>query len=122
MLAELPTLGNYFSPVKVAVFVIFSLAWAVTTAWADKDTTRSKLPKQPWNAIVFGGGALGIALWILLPGFALGLIAFLLFFGGATIGYVLVRNRRVAPGQQVLTLGHLKRLTSKKTPGEDTVA
>jgi len=119
ILAELPALGGYFSPFKAAFFLLFGLGWAATGAWVDKDTARVKIPKQPWNAIVFGGGALGVALWLLLPSFALGLVAFILFYGGTTLWYVFFRNGKVSPAQQVLTLGHLKRLTGKKAVSED---
>src|SRR5262245_42403034 len=121
LLADLPVLGGYFSPVKVAFFVLFGLAWAATAAWVDRDTVRVKVPKLPWNAAVFGGGALGIALWLLLPSFALGLGAFIVFFGGTSLWYVFMRNGKVAPGQQVLTPGHFKRLMSKKGTAEETV-
>src|SRR5262245_19039326 len=122
ILAELPTLGGYFSPDKALVFLLFGLGWAATGAWVEKDTARIKIPKQPWNAIVFGGGALGLALWLLLPSFALGMIALLLFYGGTTIWYVLVRNGKVSPALQVLTPGHLKRLTGKKVVSEDAAS
>lgn len=119
LLAELPAIGGYFSPVKIGVFAVLSIAWAATAAWVDQDTVRVKVTKQPWNAIVFGGGALGISLWVLLPNFLLGLVAFALFYGGTSVWYCLMRNGKVAPGQQVLTPAHLKRLFGKKEKGED---
>lgn len=119
MLADLPTTGGYFSPVKVGLFAVLSLAWAATAAWVDKDTLRAKVTKQPWNTIVFGGGALGIALWILLPQFILGLAAFVVFYGGTSVWYCLMRNGKVAPGQQVLTPAHFKRLFGKGAKTED---
>jgi type II secretory ATPase GspE/PulE/Tfp pilus assembly ATPase PilB-like protein len=119
MIAELPATGGYFSPVKVGIFAVFCLAWSATAAWVDQDTIRAKVSKQPWNAIVFGGGAMGIALWILLPQFYLGLLAFLVFYGGTSVWYCLMRNGKVAPGQQVLTPAHLKRLFGKQAKTED---
>jgi len=119
MMAELPATGGYFSPVKVGFFAVFCLGWAATAAWVDQDTVRVKIPKQPWNAIVFGGGALGIALWILLPQFFLGLLAFVVLYGGTSVWYCLTRNGKVSPGQQVLTPAHLKRLFGKKSKTED---
>ena len=122
ILSELPTLGSYFSPVKAVIFLALGIGWASTGAWVDKDTGKVKIPKQPWNAIVFGGGALGLALWLLLPNFAMGLVAFVLLYGGTTVWYVIVRNGKVSPSLQVLTLAHLKRLTGKKAVSEDAAS
>lgn len=120
LLAEIPTLGGYFDPIKVGVFALLALCWAATCAWADKDTVKAKTPKLPWNAALFGAGGLGVALWIMLPNWLVGLIVFLVLYGGSALGYVFYRNSRVAPGLRVLTADHLRRLSSKK-PAEEVV-
>lgn len=120
-LAELPSTSGYFHPVKVGTFAVLALLWAAVGAWVDQDTIRVRTPRLPWNAAVFGAGGLGLALWILLPGFALGLIVFLVFFGGSSIGYVVFRNGRVAPAQRVLTPRHVIRVMGRKTETEESV-
>lgn len=120
-LAVLPTAGNYFDPIKIGLFVVLALAWAYVCAWVDKDTLKAKTPRLPWNAAVFGAGGLGIALWLLLPSWILGLLLYLLLFGGATGAYVVHRNGRVAPAQRVLTPAHLKRLLNKKPATEEAI-
>ena len=46
LMADLPVLGGYFSPVKVAFFVLLGLGWAATAAWVDRDTVRVKVSKS----------------------------------------------------------------------------
>ncbi len=123
LMAELPELGGYFHPVKVGLFALLSIAWAAVAAWVDSDTARIKVPKQPWSAVAFGGGAVGIALWMLLPNFWLGLLAFAVFHGGTALWYVMFRNGKVSPGQRVLTIDHFRRLMAKSPQGKaDAVA
>lgn len=122
MISQLPATGGYFNPVKVGLFLFLGLAWAATGAWADKDTLRVKVPRLQWNALVFGGGALGVALWLLIPSFWAGLAAFVVCYAGSSVTYCLYRNGKVAPAQQVLTVNHLKRLTQKKGKGDDAAS
>ena len=58
-----------------------------------------------------GVGSL-LLLWV-MPLFWLSLLAFILLFGAAALGYVNVRNKVVKPDERVLTEKHLKELTRK---------
>lgn len=121
LLAALPQPGEYFSPAKIVVFLICVLLWAYTSGWVQKDTAKVRLPQGLWTGLVFGGGALGLVLWLLIPLFWIGLLLHAVFFGAAAIIYVVMRNGRVSPAQTVLTIAHLQRLGkgSKATASEE---
>lgn len=110
LLAALPAEGGYFDPAKLIVFALAVLLWAYTAAWVQQDIIRLRLPPGMWSPLVLGSGILGLFLFLLIPIFFVGLLAFAAVFGGAAIAYVLHRNKRVAPAQSVLTLAHLRRL------------
>lgn len=110
LLAALPQSGDYFHPVKIAIYLLCVLLWAHNSAWVQKDTLRVKVPSGMWVAMVFGSGALALVLWLLVPMFWLGLLLFAVLYGTCCIIYVVFRNGRVAPGQTVMTIAHLQRI------------
>ncbi len=118
LFAALPQPGGYFSPVAIVLYLVCIILWAYTSAWVQKDTVRVKVPAGMWVALVFSAGAAALILWLLVPLFWLGLVLYAVLFGTASIIYVVFRNGRVAPGQTVLTLAHIQRI-SKGNRGVD---
>lgn len=117
LLAALPSEGDYYNPVKIGVYLLCVLLWAHNSAWVEKDTLRIKVPSGMWVSLVFGAGALGLVVWLLVPIYMLGFGLFFLMYGTAIIIYVVFRNGRVAPGQTVMTLSHIQRI-AKGNKGE----
>jgi type II secretory ATPase GspE/PulE/Tfp pilus assembly ATPase PilB-like protein len=120
ILGQLPPTDPSFDPVKIGFFLAFTMGWSATGAWVDKDTLKVKAAKLPWNAAIFGAGGLGVTLWMLIPAWWLGCLLFLLFFGGASGGYVFYRNARVSPAQRVLTPAHFNRLLRRRPETEES--
>ncbi|RIK67502.1 MAG: hypothetical protein DCC65_06650 [Planctomycetota bacterium] len=110
LLAALPAEGDYFSPLKIAVYLLCILLWAHNSAWVQKDTLKIKVPAGMWVALVFGAGAFALVTWLLVPMWWLGLVLFAVIYGSAILIYVFFRNSRVAPGQTVLTIAHIQRI------------
>ena len=99
--------GPYFSIVKIIVMLVLAVPWLRAATWVHKDTRVVRSPQLMWSALVLGAGAAGVALWLLLPWFAAGLLAYLVLAGGAIVAYVFDRNRRVVPEARVLTAEHI---------------
>jgi len=113
-LAALPVPGDYFSIVKIVIFLAAALTWTYSTAWVFSDLRKLDLAAMPWLAIIFSAGFLSCVVWIVLPLFWASLILYLLAFGGALVGYSVFHNRRVSPAQTILTAAHLKRVLQPK--------
>lgn len=121
-LAALPTEGGYFDPIKIVVLLLMLILFAYTAAWVQADTKKVRMQPGLWVSMVFFGGLAGLVAWLLIPVFFVGLIVYLVLFGGASIAYVLQRNQRVGPTQTVLTMAHFRRLGSggnKETTAKD---
>jgi len=111
LLGALPEQGGYFSIAKIIVFLLAALLWAYAAAWTEADIRKHRLRKGIWTWLILGAGMFCLAVWLLVPVYAVSLILFLVVFGTAFISYAISRNRRVAPSQTILTPAHLKRLT-----------
>ncbi|HOA74370.1 MAG TPA: ATPase, T2SS/T4P/T4SS family [Phycisphaerae bacterium] len=113
-LAELPSPGNFISPIRVLLILVAMIPWLLFCQWLDKDLSRlRKMNQEMWNGIVLGGGIAGLAIWIFLPWQTAGLFAagFGLWFV-VTVGvcgtYVLIRNSQVDAPNRVFTPRHIK--------------
>ena len=117
-LAALPQTGDYFSLGKVLVFLAAMMLWAHNAAWAQQDLKKLRVPGGMWVWAIFGTGVLCLAIWLLVPIYWVGLGLFAVLYGVAIIGYVVFRNKRVAPAQTVLTMAHFQRLTQSGGKGK----
>src|SRR5262245_49551116 len=76
VLAELPEPGSYTSTSRILLVLIMVLPWLAFCQWVDKDTLFvRRMNREVWNGIVLGGGAVGLALWLLMPWNTTGLFA-----------------------------------------------
>jgi general secretion pathway protein E len=110
ILAALPVQGDYFNIIKIILFLGVIVLWAYTTTWVQKACRKVKIHDKKWVYLVFTAGALGLAIFVIVPWFWIGLAFYAALFGAASVSYAVVYNRRVPPAQSVLTMAHLSRL------------
>lgn len=88
-------LANYINGYKLLPVVILSLIWLRLMTWADKDASKSHLPREIINMINLGGWVISIGQMLLIPNYwaALGIFLFVFL---AEVGYYLIwRNQTV---------------------------
>jgi type II secretory ATPase GspE/PulE/Tfp pilus assembly ATPase PilB-like protein len=105
--------GGYVSIVKLVAFVGLFLLWPLFLGWAHRDAKAVGSNVPLWIGVVLGAGALGILLWLLIPIYVAGLLAYVLAFGGVALAYVRHRNTRVLDFDRLLTVDHIKSLVAK---------
>ncbi|HVP10409.1 MAG TPA: ATPase, T2SS/T4P/T4SS family [Phycisphaerae bacterium] len=110
ILGVLPAQGDYFSIIKIILFLAAIILWSYATAWVQTASRKVKIHDKKWVYLTFGAGTLGVLAWLLVPWFWIGLAVFAALFGAASVGYSTVYNKRVPPAQAILTMAHLKRL------------
>ena len=107
--------SNYISPVKLVIFlalffpVLFLLKWV----YDDADSVGTK--KEFWTSVIFGTWAAAAIIWLLIPIFIAGVILYVIAIAATAISYVLHRNSRVPEFNRILTIDHIKGLSSKKS-------
>ena len=110
----LAAISPHFSIFKIVTVLLVFVAWTFASQWVDRDADRVKTKREMWNSVVLAGGLGGVAIMILLPwklqAFWLGLAFWIILAAGALIAYVVHRNGRLAPGNHVMTMGHMKRV------------
>src|SRR4029450_10878091 len=68
VLAQLPEPGSYTSTSRILLVLIMVLHCLAFCQWVDKDAMFvRRMNREVWNGIVLGGGAVGLALWLLMP-------------------------------------------------------
>lgn len=114
MLAELPTTGYYFSLFKLAVLLVLAVPWLYLGPWLSKDTRVVHASQEVWTLLYLAAGILGLAIWLLMPIYIVGLLVFFVLFGAALGAYVVYRNGRVPENQKLFTREHLSSLSSPR--------
>ena len=100
--------GGYFSPIKLALYIVLFVLWVGMASWINADQERLKREnRETFNLVylllcgVLGTGIFFIPLfWV-----AFSLIVLLCFVPSLT--YVVIRNQSLPPGEKVLTGEHL---------------
>jgi general secretion pathway protein E len=107
--------GFYLSLLKLFSGWFVFAAWVYTADWVGQDSVKNRFGWQTWNVVVFFTFILlYIALWK-IPVFWAGFTALLLLgYVTPVAAYVLVRNRKVAAHERVLTPSHLRHWFSGK--------
>ncbi len=117
LLGQSPGPFEYVNGIKIGVAILLLFAWAAGVQWVDRDATKVKTRREYWNVIVLAGGVVAFLVLFLPPWsgglFALGATFWVLVAGGAMVAYIIHRNSRVMPNTRVLTVGHIKRLTTR---------
>ena len=114
LLAAVPGVGPYVSPIKVGIVVALLILWALAVQWVDRDTDVVKTKRKQWNLVTLSGGFVAFVVLFVPPWAGLwsvvGFAFWLVLAGGSLLAYVLHRNGLVLPDARVLTRSHFKRL------------
>jgi type II secretory ATPase GspE/PulE/Tfp pilus assembly ATPase PilB-like protein len=102
--------GLYFHPAKLVLLILVYFAWIRTCWWVHHDCEVMKLPRETWNPILLGCGAIGLLFVWLFPWFWLGSLVLIVLYLAPTLSYVSLRNDKASPEQRVLTPQHLRKL------------
>jgi type II secretory ATPase GspE/PulE/Tfp pilus assembly ATPase PilB-like protein len=102
--------GLYFNLFSVTAVLLVYFAWTYACYWVDRDAKRFELDRYHWNALVVGGGGLGLLLFWTVPWFPIAYPLLLAAVAVPLVAYVRVRNRVVGESQKVWTQQHLKKL------------
>ncbi len=106
--------GSYISIFKFIVFLILFFGWIPLLSWVFNDGKSIETNEITWTAVILGSGAIGIIVWLLIPVFIIGMLAYLLAIGVPTLAYVKHRNSLVLDFDKVLTVDHIKNLLESK--------
>ncbi|MDR2172174.1 MAG: Flp pilus assembly complex ATPase component TadA [Planctomycetaceae bacterium] len=101
--------GWYMSPIKLALYIFLFFVWTFCASWMNGDMERQNDPKRTLKNtgyaalyVIVGTGVLFIPIfWVAFP------ITFLICFIPISV-YVVKRNAKVPPHEQVLTPEHIK--------------
>jgi type II secretory ATPase GspE/PulE/Tfp pilus assembly ATPase PilB-like protein len=117
ILGALPAQGDYFSIIKIILFLAVIILWAYVTSWVQQANRKVKIQDKKWAYLVFGAGAMGSVIWLIIPWFWAGLPLFAALLGAAAYSHAKVYNQRVSPAQSVMTMAHFRRLGKGRPAG-----
>jgi type II secretory ATPase GspE/PulE/Tfp pilus assembly ATPase PilB-like protein len=100
--------GFYLSWIKILACWLVFLLWVWTTDWVSRDGQEMKLEYLRWNHTIFGTFTGTFVLVWFIPYFAIGFPLLLVAYVVPLMVYVVHRNKRVRPHEQVLTRDHLR--------------
>lgn len=119
VLADVPPLGGYFSPIKIAVALVFLVPWIYFAPWVQKDAQKLNLSGSVWSVSVLLVGAVTLLIWLIQPFFVVGLLIYLLLTGSVYLAYVVQRNSRAQSDEEkVLSFSHIKGVLTHQKPKE----
>lgn len=100
--------GGYFSPIKLALYILIFLIWAASASWINADQERlRKENREIFNlTYLLLYGVLGTAIFF-IPFFWLAFSLIVLICFVPSLVYVVIRNQSLPPGDKVLTGEHL---------------
>jgi hypothetical protein len=105
--------GGGLAIIPAVAWWLCVLGWMRTVDWVSRDATKHKGQPAFWGMVCGLPMFLAaiIAWWIpsSLGGLALMIVAWL----APTIAYTTARNKTVAPSEQVLTVGHARRIAAR---------
>ncbi|MHC4720256.1 MAG: hypothetical protein ACYSYT_07255 [Planctomycetota bacterium] len=105
---------GYISIIKFIVFLLLFFLWLPVISWIYKDAESIGAKQTLWAGIVFGTGAAAAIIWLLIPLFIIGMLAYLVAVAATTLSYLMHRDTRVPEFQKVLTADHIKGLFSNE--------
>jgi type II secretory ATPase GspE/PulE/Tfp pilus assembly ATPase PilB-like protein len=105
--------GFYLNLLPFALVFLSYLVWLYACWWVDDDARHLDLNQTQWNALVFGGGLLGLLLFWLIPWFLLAFPVMVALYLVPLICYVSTRNAVVPAAQKVWTERHLRLLIER---------
>ncbi len=115
MLATGSELGGYIALWKAVLLAAAFFIWMPLVGWVNTDAKAVRTNTLTWTAGVAAVGAAAFWIWVLIPAFLIGMLAYLISFGAVMIAYVVHRNALVADFERVLTINQLKGLVVNET-------
>jgi len=106
--------SGYISIIKFIIFLTLFFLWLWFVTWVHQDAKSVGTQDAFWTGIVFGTGAAGAIIWLVIPLFVVGILLYLIAVGAASISYVNHRNSRVMDYDRILTADHIKGLFANK--------
>jgi len=113
--------SGYISIVKFIIFLLLFFSWLPLLTWVYQDAKTVGTKEVFWTAVVFGGGAAAVTIWLVTPVFIIGMLFYLIAVAATSISYVMHRNARVPEFNRVLTVEHIKGLFAKEEKKLDTI-
>ena len=113
--------SGYISIVKFLIFLLLFFSWLPLLTWVYQDAKTVGTKEVFWTAVVFGGGAAAVTIWLVTPVFIIGMLFYLIAVAATSISYVMHRNARVPEFNRVLTVEHIKGLFAKEEKKLDTI-
>ena len=121
LLAQTTAAGSYLAIWKVIIFLTLFGLWAWVGQWLDKDVRIARTQRTFWNNVYLFTGAVIFALWFILPTpFIVQVLMFLVIWLTVMITYILHRNARVLPEEQLFTSDHIRSLLSRQSRSKKT--
>lgn len=106
VMADAAGAGGYFSLAKIIVMLLMLVPWMLVSPWVHRDAKRVLAPVEICSGSILGAGALGFALWLVMPAYILGLAIYVITVGAATGAYIVYRNGRCEEKDRI-TLGNI---------------
>lgn len=111
--ATVPPVGGYLSLLRVIIVLVLVVPWFWAAPWVQRDLARFRGAGKYWAVATLVLGAIGVALWLVLPIYLAGMALYLVLTVGVFFGYVLWRNRRVADEEKI-GFSHLLYIFSRR--------
>ncbi|MHC4755719.1 MAG: ATPase, T2SS/T4P/T4SS family, partial [Planctomycetota bacterium] len=87
--------------------------WLWLVSWVHEDAKAVDTNSELWTAIVFGAGAAGLIVWLLIPMFIIGILFYIILIAASSMSYVMHRNTLVMDYDRILTVDHIQGLFVK---------
>lgn len=105
--------GGGLAIVPLLLWWLCVLAWMRSVEWVSTDATKHKLAPAFWGMVCGLPLFLAAILAWWIPTFLAGLPLMLVAWLAPVITYAVLRNAKVPPSEQVLTVGHARRILSR---------
>lgn len=112
---------GYGSPIKWAAMVVLSLGWLILAPRINKDAIFVHTKREIWSGVYLCCGAIGLAAWLLLPMFWLGLAVFVVLVGGVLGAYTIHRNGLVDPSMKWLSAEWFANIRNPSGKGPESI-
>ena len=100
--------GGYFSPIKLALYILIFLIWTASASWINSDQERLKKEnRETFNLVYYLMYVVGCTAIFFIPIFWLAYSLTVLICFVPSLVYVVIRNQSLPPGEQVMTGEHL---------------
>lgn len=99
--AEIPA-GGYFSLAKIIIILLLVIPWLLVAPWIQKDAKRLHALHELWSGSVVAAGAVGVLLWLVIPYYIVGLLAYVFLAAASIVAYLVYRDSKVDEEHKIL--------------------